>query len=524
MNVIEERSRPFWLDDAPDIDAPACTESIAGDVIVIGSGVSGLSVAYALVQRGRSVIVLDRGRIGRGMTARTTAHLASELDDFYGELIKRRNTDEARLFAESQNAAIGSIEAIVRAEKIDCDFARVDGYLFAPTKDAIPDLEEEFDGARSAGMNVEWAERAPMLGLDTGPALRFPGQARIHPLKYLAGLARAIEDRGGRLFSDSPVVEIEEEDDLAAVTLENGLKLSARHVIVAANTPFNDRVAIHTKQAPYRTYAMAFEAPAGAVHDALMWDTLDPYHYVRIQPGEGQDFVIIGGEDHKTGLADDAGTRFANIEAWARLRFPALGAVSHQWSGQVYEPVDYVPYIGRNPGDERVFIVTGDSGQGMTMGATAGLIIPDLIDGRPCRWEDLFRPARKTIASALTYLDENKDVAASLAEYVLAKTKKSADEIKPGQGGLLRDGAKIIAAYRDSAGELHMQSATCTHIGCIVHWNSFEQCWDCPCHGSQFTPDGEVLQGPAFRPLADADGPEARVTRPERDNPAREAR
>jgi Rieske Fe-S protein len=235
---------------------------------------------------------------------------------------------------------------------------------------------------------------------------------------------------------------------------------------------------------------------------------------VRIQPQRWGDYVIVGGEDHKTGLADDAQLRFSHLEAWARARFPGLGDATHFWSGQVYEPVDYLPYIGRNPGNERVFVVTGDSGQGMTMGATAGIIIPDLIEGRANRWEEIFRPARKSLSSALTYLDENKDVAANFAEYVVAKTRKSADEIRPGQGGLLRDGAKIIAAYRDEGGQLHLQSAACTHLGCIVHWNSFEQCWDCPCHGSQFSPDGEVLQGPAFRALGDAgaDG------RPERDS------
>ncbi len=506
MNALEERSRPLWLDDAPEIEAGAFDEPGAiADVIVIGSGISGLSVAYALAHRGRSVIIFDRGPIGRGMTARTTAHLASELDDFYCALIKRRNRDDARNFAESQRAAIDSIEAIVRAENIDCDFARVDGYLFAHTRNQLNLLEEEYDGAREAGIAVEWADRTPILGIDTGRALRFPNQGRVHPLKYLAGLARAIEGRGGRLFANTPVVEVEEEDDYVQVRLEDGATARASHVVIAANTPFNDRVAIHTKQAPYRTYAMTFQAASHAVHDALLWDTQDPYHYVRIQPGAGGDYVIVGGEDHKTGMLDDAETRFANLDAWARTRFPGLGAVTHLWSGQVYEPVDYLPFIGRNPGDQRVFIVTGDSGQGMTMGAAAALLIPDLIEGRGNRWEETFKPSRKSLPSALTYLDENKDVAANLTEYVMAKTKSSADDIKPGEGGLLRDGAKILAVYRDASGELHAKSATCTHIGCIVHWNSFEQCWDCPCHGSQFSPDGDVLQGPAARPLAQAD-------------------
>lgn len=509
MNVADEHSRPLWLDSAPEIHAPSFHPSRSvTDVAVIGSGISGLSVAYELSRRGRDVTVLDRGHIGRGMTARTTAHLASELDDFYADLIEHRGAEDARRFVESQQAAIDSIEAIVRTEGIDCDFARVDGYLFAHEPGQISILERENENARKAGMDVEWADRAPLFGVNTGRALRFPNQARLHPLRYLAGLAHAIEARGGLLFADSPVIGVDEEDGFVDVRLADGATLRAQFVVVAANTPFNNRIAIHTKQAPYRTYAIAFEAPAGAVHDALMWDTLDPYHYVRIQPAAGRDYVIVGGEDHKTGLADNACERFENLEQWSRTRFPGLGVVTHRWSGQVYEPVDYLQFIGRNPGDERVFVVTGDSGQGMTMGATAGLIIPDLIEGRENRWEEIFKPSRKSLSSALTYLDENKDVAANLTEYVVAKTKKSADDIRPGEGGLLRDGMKILAAYRDRSGELHVQSAACTHVGCVVHWNSFEECWDCPCHGSQFSPHGQVLQGPAFRPLGEAKPPE----------------
>ena len=278
-----------------------------------------------------------------------------------------------------------------------------------------------------------------------------------------------------------------------------------RHAVVATNAPINDKYAIHTKQAPYRTYAMAFALPKGALPDGLYWDTLEAYHYVRLQPGQGgkNDILIVGGADHKSGEADDADARFLALEAWMRNLLPDLGRELHRWSGQIQDTIDYCAFIGRNPGEKRTFIVTGDSGQGITHGAVAGMLISDLILKGKSPWEEVYDPSRKPVKAAGTFLSENLTTAKNFAEYVAPGELSSYDELKPGQGAIVRKGLSKVAAYRDEKGKLFLRSAACSHLGCHLHWNSFERCWDCPCHGSQFAPDGTALNAPAFSPLAE---------------------
>ena len=309
-------------------------------------------------------------------------------------------------------------------------------------------------------------------------------------------------------------------DRLAAEELgEIGVRAEVRAgaVVVCTNSPISDRVVMHTKQAPYRTFVVAAKLPAGVVPPILFWDTLDPYHYVRTQAVDGDPsrvWLIVGGEDHKTGHEDDAEDRYGRLENWVRDRFPGVGGFELRWSGQVMEPVDYMGYIGRDPGNENVYLATGDSGQGMTHGTIAGVLITDLVLGRPNEWEKLYDPGRKTLSldTAKTFLEENLDVGLKLTELLpLGGDVSSADEIAPGSGAVLqRKGAKI-AAYRDDQGQLHECSAYCTHLGCVVHWNGEEKSWDCPCHGSRFSATGEtVLNGPAPFGLKPLDGGEAR--------------
>jgi hypothetical protein len=264
-----------------------------------------------------------------------------------------------------------------------------------------------------------------------------------------------------------------------------------------------------------RTYAMAGRVPQGSVEDALIWDTLWPYHYVRLQPaGEGEEWLISGGEDHRSGTVDDMDQRFARLEDWTRGHFPSFTGAEHRWSGQVMEPADCVPYSGRD-GSDRIYVHTGDSGTGMTNSVAGALNFIALYRNEKSRFADLFDPGRKPLRPLplSEYVKGQGAVVADLAEYAEAGEVDSIDAIRPGEGAIVRRGLAKHAVYRAEDGSVTERSAVCTHVGCIVHWNSFEKCWDCPCHGSQFQPDGSVLNGPAVRPLAAVEKPNEREVR-----------
>jgi glycine/D-amino acid oxidase-like deaminating enzyme/nitrite reductase/ring-hydroxylating ferredoxin subunit len=503
MKKAFTQSRSVWMDTIkrPPEQAPL-TDRISADVCVVGAGIAGMTTAYLLSREGKSVAVLDDGPIGGGMTARTTAHLVTALDDRYFELERLHGEEGARLAAESHAAAINAIEAIVAQEKIKCEFERLDGYLFVPPRESKEVLDDELEAAHKAGLtDIEKVERVPWESYDTGPALRFPRQAQFHPLKYLTGLAKAIEQNGGRIFTQTHATEIEGGKQ-ARIDTSSGGVVTAGSVVVATNTPVNDLIAIHTKQAPYQTYVIGARVPLGAVTRALYWDTPDPYHYIRIETvGKGEeayDVLIVGGEDHKTGQEDDANKRFGALERWTRHRFPMVEGIEYRWSGEVMEPVDGLAFIGRNPMDKNnVFIATGDSGNGMTHGTIAGLLLTDLIVGRRNPWESIYDPSRITLRSLPDFLKENLNVARQYADVVTAGDVETVDEIKPGSGAVISRGLHKVAAYRDPKGELHERSAVCRHLGCIVNWNTMENTWDCPCHGSRYDAMGKVFQGPA---------------------------
>jgi len=505
-----EQSLSIWMDTAELPEESTLTENISADVCVVGAGIAGMTTGYLLTREGKSVVILDDGPIGGGMTGRTTAHLVNALDDRYFELERLHGEEGARLAAQSHTAAIDAIESIVNAEKIDCEFERLDGYLFVPPHDAKKILDDELAATHRAGLtDIEKVERVPWDSYDTGPALRFPRQAQFHPLKYLTGLAGAIRKRGGRIFTETHAKNIEGGKNTRVETSTGGA-VTAKAVVVATNTPVNDRIAIHTKQAPYQTYVIGARIPKGSVTRALYWDTPDPYHYIRIETvGKGasaHDVLIVGGEDHKTGQKDDANKRFGALERWTRHRFPMVEDIEYRWSGEVMEPVDSLAFIGRNPLDaENVYIATGDSGNGMTHGTIAGLLLTDLIMGRKNEWEPLYDPGRITLKALPEFAKENFNVAVQYTDLVVAGDVDSVDEIKNGNGAIISRGLSKVAAYRDHDGELHEFSAVCRHLGCIVKWNSLEKSWDCPCHGSRYDALGTVLQGPANSDLLPAD-------------------
>lgn len=506
MPAMKENSRSAWM----DIDLAPGSRAIASDarvdVAIVGAGIAGLSIAYELSQKGLSVLVLDRGPIAGGMTSRTTAHLAPICDDSLSELLSMRGLEEAKGFQASQSAAVDRIESIVERHAIDCEFRRLDGILFLDPTSEESVLDDEVDAAKDIGVDVERGSGLPLQSLHETPYLRYSNQATFHPLKYLRGVCAEIVAKGGKLHPHSTVEEIVEAEEGVTLRVAGGFKVLSKQVVVATNAPINARFAYHTKQAPYRTYAMAFEVKHGLVDDALYWDTRDPYHYVRLTSGpSGKDLLIVGGEDHKTGEADNADERFGALASWIRTLVPEIGRETHRWSGQVLDTLDFGAYIGLDEDSKRVFVTTGDSGQGITHGVVASLIIPAMIAGDGSEYEAVYAPSRVAAKAVTTFVTENLTAVANLAEYAMPGDVASVDELKPGEGAIVRDGLSKIAAFRDENGKLFRLSAACTHLGCQLIWNSFEKCWDCPCHGSHFAPDGHVLNAPAVQALPPAE-------------------
>jgi glycine/D-amino acid oxidase-like deaminating enzyme/nitrite reductase/ring-hydroxylating ferredoxin subunit len=489
----------YWIQSIPPRNEPKLSKNLLAEVVVVGAGISGLSCAYMLASEGKKVVVLDAGTIGSGETGRTTAHLSNALDEGYVNIEKTFGASNAHLAFQSHTAAIDKIEEIIKKEKIDCDFSRLDGYLFLRPGDSIDTLEKELKAARKAGLiDVHFVGNSPLKFFDLKPALCFPGQGQLHILKYLNGLAKAIEKKGGKIFANTHVDKIAED----SVTTSDGKIIVAKNIIIATNVPIGLKVQIHSKQVPYRTYAIGLKVQSGSIPRALYWDTGTPYHYVRLQKyNNDYDLLIVGGEDHKTARTSNQTEKFNNLEKWARERFPMAESLDFAWSGQVIEPIDYLAFIGRAPGEDNIYIITGDSGHGITHGTIGGILITDLVMGRRSPWEGLYSPERKLL-SVTKFVIENAGVAAQYIIRPIQTALQAEPSLGKKEGVVVMKGKEKVALYRDAKGKLFASSAVCPHLGCIVAWNDSEKTFDCPCHGSRFTGKGELINGPATKGLS----------------------
>jgi glycine/D-amino acid oxidase-like deaminating enzyme/nitrite reductase/ring-hydroxylating ferredoxin subunit len=499
----------YWLDSVKPLEYDTLKSDIQTDILIIGGGMAGLTTAYCLLKEGKKIALLEDGLIGSGETGRTTAHITYALDDRYYEIEKVFGEEGIKLAGESHNAAIDWIERTINAENADCKFERVDGFLFLHPSDKEENLLNEYETTKRAGLSTEWIQRLTGVAGYNGPAIKFPRQGQFHVMLYLQMLANAVTKMGGQIFTRSRATKI---DKTGAEC--NGHKVSAAAVVVATNTPVNDLVTMHTKQHPYRTYVIGAKVPKGQLPHHLWWDTgnmnskwqSDPYHYVRMQKLDDEyDLLIAGGEDHKTGQADEEGIpeedRYDILEAWARKHFPLAGDIIYRWSGQVMEPVDHLGFIGKNPGDENIYIITGDSGNGMTHTTIGGLLITDLITGKENPWATIYSPRRIPLKTPGAFLKEAVNMAKQYGDWFAAGDIERAEQLTNGEGAIMGKGLKKLALYRDEKSELHVFSAVCPHLQCIVQWNADEKTFDCPCHGSRFTSTGEVINGPAVSGL-----------------------
>jgi glycine/D-amino acid oxidase-like deaminating enzyme/nitrite reductase/ring-hydroxylating ferredoxin subunit len=504
MKAPDGLTTSIWYDKVIVPHYPALpAKPVRCDVCVVGAGIAGLTAAYLLAQAGKSVVVLDEGPIGGGQTGRTSAHLASAIDDRFVEVERLHGEQVSRLAYQSHAAAIDKIEEIAQKEKIKCDFHRLNGLLFALPNDSKNLLHDELAAAKRAGFSdIELLVDYSIAGWEHVPCLRFGEQARFHPLKYLVGLAKAFTKLKGRIFIGSRVIDVQGSDpkkkSRAKAKSSGRPAVEADAIIVSTNTPapINDWIGIYLKQASYRSYVVALKIPPGSVEDALYWDTADPYHYVRLE----KNALIVGGEDHKTGQYPKNTDPFANLESWAKEKFPMVGKVLARWSGQVQEPADYLGYAGKAPtSGENVYVITGDSGMGLTHGTLGAMLISDLIQGRENPWTEIYDPTRLKIDTDL--VSENANTIMQYTQLLSGGDVADVQGIAPGEGAVIRRGLHKIAVYKHANGKTTEHSAICPHLKCVVHWNPTEKTWDCPCHGSRFSCDGKVLMGPAVNNL-----------------------
>lgn len=490
-----------------DIDLPnfnTLEDHIHCDVCVIGAGIAGLTTAYLLSQKGKKVCVLESLAIGEGQTAQTTAHVTIMLDSFYSEIIRIHGLEKAQLVAESHKSALHKIEEIVASESIDCDLLSVNGFLCTSNNnDDREKLEQELYALHQVGcQDAHFQNTSPLPSFTSGPCLIIPNQWQIHPLKYLRGIVKALVRQGVQIYCHSPVHKIHTHGDLQVVTTA-GYSVQADSVVVATNTPINNTFALHTKQMAYRTYVVAFKVPKNRVAMELYWDTENPYHYLRVQPyTDTHDLFIVGGEDHKTGQHDRPQDCFKHLIDWTLQRFPFVGEVVHRWSGQVMETLDGLPYLGHNPMDNKnVYVITGHAGVGMAQSTIGAMLITDQILGFNNPWEETYKPSRFSFRALGEYFKENLNTAAQYGDWFSPQALQSINELKRDEGMVVNHGLRKVAVYNSGEGIMSFYSAACPHLGGVLHWNSVEKSWDCPCHGSRFSCHGKVIEGPAVDDL-----------------------
>jgi glycine/D-amino acid oxidase-like deaminating enzyme/nitrite reductase/ring-hydroxylating ferredoxin subunit len=488
-----------WLDTAEKPSFGQIDGNVNVDVAIIGGGITGLTAGILLQRAGRKVAILEYAHIAGGETGHTTAHLTEVIDTRYHQLASDFGADGARNAARSSRAAIAQIERFISEYSIQCDFERVAAYLYTEKHDEIPELQREVQAMQRAGVTATLQENAP-LPFVVAKAIEVPNQAQFNPVPYLHKLARELASAEGCLVLEhSRVIDIQDGEP-CHVAVEGG-HVTAQDVIVAANAPLN-LLFLHTKLAAYRTYAIA--APLSTPPPkALCWDTAEPYHYIRTAPHRNNEqLLIVGGEDHKTGTKSDTTHCFEQLEAYTRERF-GIDEVRYRWSGQIIEPADGLPYIGVNSLSKHVYVATGYSGNGMTFGTLAGMLLSDQILGKYNEWSALYDATRfHVLASAGQFISENKDYPAYFIKDRLTPAEaKSIESVQPNQGKLISIDGEKAAVFRDVTGELSVLSPVCPHLGCLVHWNDAEQTWDCPCHGSRFDGKGKPVNGPSLTDL-----------------------
>ena len=500
-NTAEQRS--IWLTNFNAKKFPKLSKNLETEVCIIGAGISGLTAAYLLIKEGYKVVIIEKDRILNGDTGKTSAHLSNALDDRYYNIVKVHGDKKAKLAAASHAAAITFIEDTIKKEKIKCDFARVKGYLFTD-KSKLNEIKKEYAATEKLRLKTQIGTLPDAIINDTRKCLEFDNQAQFHPIKYLQQLTNIITKKGGVIYEQAQANDIDLETNI--IKLANNKKITAQIIIQTSNFPIACSIFINTKIESYRSYVLGLTIPKNALEKALYWDNEEPYHYIRLQENDGsikdlqdnEEILIVGGADHRVGF-EPKEDPYQTLEKWVRNKMPAAKKVLFQWSGQILEPVDYLAYIGHTLGAENKnnYMITGDSGNGLTHGTLGAMLVVDMINGKANKWKSVYDPKRMHLSSIKDSIANLSKSTMGYTGYLTPGEVNSVKDIPRDRGGIVRKGTHKIAAYRDQKGKLYEFSAVCPHLQAIISWNSIDKTWDCPAHGSRFTPEGKLINGPA---------------------------
>jgi glycine/D-amino acid oxidase-like deaminating enzyme/nitrite reductase/ring-hydroxylating ferredoxin subunit len=490
----------YWMASVEFPEYEQLTGDLDVDAVIVGGGIAGITSAFLLKQSGLKVALLEATRILHGTTGHTTAKVTAQHDIIYNVIKSKMNQESAEQYANANKAAITAIDTIIQQNNIECDFSWQPAYVYTQDDNYILQVQDEYETALSLGLPAVYMDEIP-LPFKVKAALRFDSQAQFHPIKYLLALAALIPGNGSYLFENTKAIDIHTQPSYR-ISTNTGFSVNAPNVIIATHYPFYDGNGMYFARIyPDRSYALGItisdKYPGGMYITAE-----DPGRSWRSQPlGNGEELIIVGGEHHKTGQGEDTSIHYENLLETANNTFQ-VKEVLYRWSTQDYTTMDKVPYIGPlNSKDPGIYVATGFRKWGMTNGTAAAMILRDYILGKENEWAPAFVPSRfKPGASVGKLVKENVDVAKHLIKGKLTAAANNVD-IRPGEAKVVEiDGAKR-GAYRDMRGQLHIVDTTCTHLGCELQWNSAEHSWDCPCHGSRFTYEGEIIEGPAQKPL-----------------------
>ncbi|SCG84279.1 oxidoreductase, FAD dependent [Proteiniborus sp. DW1] len=497
---FRELPKSYWKSSTEDTNYPTLTKDLNVDVAIIGGGLVGIQCAYFLKKEGLKIAVLEARRIATGTTEYTTAKITSQHELIYNKLKIQMGEELARQYAEANEYAIQEYKKIAEENNIQCDYISQSAFVYTMQDNYIQQISDEVKAASSLGIKASYVEEIP-FPMPIKAAVRFDNQAQFHPLKYILALAKTIPSNDCHIFEQSRAITLDEGDNYI-ITTAKGNKVTAKKVIIASHYPFyNKKGMYYSRIYQERSYVLAVKAkekyPGGMYINAE-----DPARSLRHQPYENGELILVGGDHHKTGQGKDTFKHYETLVSFAKDIF-TIEDIPFRWSTQDCMTLDGIPYVGHYASDTpNLYIATGFQKWGMTNSMVSAMLIRDLIVKGESPWQDVYNPSRKTIlASAKNFVVENLNVAEQLIDGKLSPLPTDID-VKPGEGKVCMIDGKRAGVYKDEEGNLHLVNTTCTHMGCELNWNSAERTWDCPCHGSRFSYDGEIVAGPATKPLS----------------------